>query len=132
MRKLIAAVALLGSLTACGSSSTAQPGGTVTVTPSQTATQPAASDVTPLSASMYPAGYRKVVTVSSLPEQVRNWYQMSDDKQAVAVPGVWAELKPGAVMQDALDAQVFDGFCSSIRAYPRKHLAGQDVAGSCW
>jgi len=84
-------------------------------------------------AALYPKGFPKVVKVSSLPDQVRNWYEMSDNAKAVAVaPGVWTELPPGAEMQDALDAGVLDGFCGSIKAYERKFRGGEDMAGTCW
>lgn len=80
-----------------------------------------------------PRGFPKVVSVSSLPDQVRNWYQMSGNKEAVAVaPGVWAELPPGATTADVLKASVFDGFCASITAFERKYMDGAQTAGTCW
>lgn len=80
-----------------------------------------------------PRGFPKVVKVSTLPDQVRSWYEMGDNKTAVAVaPGVWAELPPGATIEDAIGAAVFDGFCASKRAFERKYLAGEETAGTCW
>jgi hypothetical protein len=111
---------------------------TITATPSSTPTQGSpptstAPETTPLQPRLYPKGYPKVVLVSSLPDQVRSWYEMSHDRKAVAVaPGVWAEMSPGATMQDALDVGVLDGFCSSIKAYERKFRDSEDMAGTCW
>jgi hypothetical protein len=80
-----------------------------------------------------PKGFPKVVAVSSLPDQIRNWYHMSGNKEAVAVaPGVWAELSPGATVADVLKASVFDGFCASIAAFERKYMDGAQTAGTCW
>lgn len=80
-----------------------------------------------------PKGYPKVVKVSTLPFQVRSWYEMSGTKRAVAVaPGVWAEVGPGSSMEDAISAGIFDGFCSSKAAFERKWLAGEETAGTCW
>lgn len=72
--------------------------------------------------------------VSSLPDQVRSWYQMSGGStKAVAIaPGVWAELPPGASKMDAANSGVYDGFCASITAYSRKFRHGEQFAGTCW
>jgi hypothetical protein len=131
---------VLAVATGCGGSAGKDDAGpapretvTVTAAPSSTPTQSPESAPTPAGPRLYPRGYPKVVLVSSLPDQVRNWYQMSHDKKAVAVaPGVWAEMSPGATMQDALDVGVLDGFCSSIKAYERKFRDGEDMAGTCW
>lgn len=86
-----------------------------------------------IDATLYPKGYPKVVKVSTLPDQVRNWYEMSDHTRAVAVaPGVWNELSIGAEMQDALETGILDGFCGSIKVYERKYRNGEDMAGTCW
>ena len=83
---------------------------------------------------MFPAGFPMKVPVSTLPDQVRSWYQMSGQAQfAVAVaPGVWTELPPGATVQDAAMAGVLDGFCASIGAYERKYTPGEEHGGTCW
>jgi hypothetical protein len=140
--KSLCVVLVLAAATACGNSNTTSKAPhetvTVTATPSPTPTPTLApTSATPPTAqadpSLYPKGYPKVVAVSSLPEQVRSWYEMSHDKKSVAVaPGVWAEMSPGATMQDALDAGVLDGFCGSIKAYERRFRGGDDMAGTCW
>lgn len=103
---------------------------TVVVIPSlAVATQsPAVATPTP-----FPRGYPKVVSVSSLPFQVKSWYQMGHYKKAVAVaPGVWTPLSPGASVQDAVTGGGLDGFCASIKAYERKYLNGEEEGGTCW
>ncbi|RZS68693.1 hypothetical protein EV187_1127 [Agromyces ramosus] len=83
-------------------------------------------------AGRFPEGYPYIVPVSELPDQVRNWYEMSSLTQAVALaPGVWTELPPGADIQSAISAGVADGFCASIEAYERDY-AKRDLAGTCW
>lgn len=83
--------------------------------------------------ALYPEGFPEVVPVSSLPDQVRNWYEMSDLEDAVAIaPGVWTELPRGAELIDALSSQTRDGFCASIKAYERKYLGGEEAGGTCW
>lgn len=80
-----------------------------------------------------PDGYPKVVKVSTLPDQVRSWYEMDGAKKAVALaPGVWVEMMPGATMEDAVSTGVLDGWCSSIKAFERKYLGGEEAAGTCW
>lgn len=83
--------------------------------------------------SSFPAGYPKIVDVVSLPDQVRNWYQMDNYTKAVAIaPGVWTPLQPGASIEDAAASGVLDGFCGSIKAYERQYTGGQEHGGSCW
>lgn len=80
-----------------------------------------------------PDGFPQVVAVSSLPNQVRNWYEMGGHEEAVAVAeGVWAELPPGATPEDAVLTLVFDGFCASKTAFEREYLDGFETAGTCW
>lgn len=80
-----------------------------------------------------PAGYPRVVTVSSLPNQVRNWMQMQGDTQAVALaPGVWTPLPTGASVADAVNSNVADGFCASVHDYETNYLGGQQMPGACW
>jgi hypothetical protein len=87
----------------------------------------------PTSGDTLPTGYPKVVTVTSLPDQVRNWFQMSGDTQAVQLaPGVWTPLQPGATVDDAVNAGVLDGFCSSIKAFERQYRSGRKYPGACW
>jgi hypothetical protein len=83
---------------------------------------------------LFPKGFPKVVAVSSLPDQVRSWYQMGGGApNAVAIaPGVWTELPPGASKMDAAMAGIYDGFCASIDAYSRKFRDGEQFAGTCW
>lgn len=141
---LLAAVALTG-LGGCSGTSTdgAEPSAaestdhsttmSPTVSPSTSATAAQTTTAPPEPQWNLPNGYPKVVKASSLPAQVRSWYEMSGTARAVAVaPGVWAELRPGARMADAIDAQVYDGFCSSIKAFERRWMDGVPVAGTCW
>ena len=82
--------------------------------------------------SLFPKGYPKVVAVSTLPDQVRSWYD-GDYTQALAIaPGVWAGMSPGAEPFDVFAAGVYDGFCPSVKAYERKYLEGVESAGVCW
>ncbi|HEY4460366.1 MAG TPA: hypothetical protein VGN81_39010 [Pseudonocardiaceae bacterium] len=132
------------ALTACGASTTrvAEPVTTdPIVVPTTTITTSAeAPPVTPTEAPTtttpsfnLPPGYPKVVTVASLPSQVRNWYRMSGDTQAVALaPGVWIPLPDGASVEDAVNSDVADGFCASIKAYARTYLGGEQPDGACW
>ena len=136
-------VTLLGS-TACGGSDEGSAASPATVTASHGASQePAPTDLSVSSSpspgpvrtpSPFPKGYPKKVAVSSLPDQVRSWYQMGGgSKFAVAIaPGVWAELSPGATVADAVAAGVYDGFCGSIKAYERRYTHGQQHPGTCW
>ncbi|HEY2088520.1 MAG TPA: hypothetical protein VGH54_21195 [Mycobacterium sp.] len=83
-------------------------------------------------AAPFPRGYPKIVAVSSLPDQIKSWYE-SDYTRAVAIaPGVWTALPAGATMQDAIAAGILDGFCASIKAYERKYLDGASAGGTCW
>ncbi|MGV9294837.1 hypothetical protein [Amycolatopsis sp. NPDC003676] len=80
-----------------------------------------------------PAGYPKDVKVSSLPGQVRNWFQMQGTNRAVQLaPGVWTALQDGAAVEDAVNAEVLDGFCSSIKAFERVYRGGRTYPGACW
>ncbi|WP_020661427.1 hypothetical protein [Amycolatopsis benzoatilytica] len=80
-----------------------------------------------------PEGYPKVVKVASLPDQVRNWFQMQGTIQAVQLaPGVWTALQDGAAVEDAVNAGVLDGFCSSIKAFERRYRSGRTYPGACW
>lgn len=164
MSRTWVAVLLLAVLTACGSSgSDDQDAGAATESvsptpsPSESATPTASPSTTTATATPTPTpsktpkpkptkpptldeqwnldpGYPKVVAVSTLPDQVRNWYQMSaTSERAVAVhPGVWAEFPPGATVEDVIMAGVFDGFCASKKAFERKYLDGEETGGTCW
>lgn len=71
--------------------------------------------------------------VSTLPAQVKNWYQMANITEAVAIAeGVWTKLPPGADMEDAVTAGSLDGFCASIKTYERTYLDGEEHGGACW
>jgi hypothetical protein len=138
------------ALAGCGSNQAASspaPTVTVTATATRTATVTATPTVTEQPAAVetskppkphkprgpFPRGYPKKVAVSTLPDQVRSWYQMDHAQWAVAVaPGVWAELPPGANLRDAATAGVLDGFCGSIKAYERQYTPGEGHGGSCW
>lgn len=73
---------------------------------------------------LFPAGYPKVVPVSSLPFQVRSAYEGQYAK-AVAIA-------PGATVMDTATSGVADGFCGSIKSYERRYLRGRALGGSCW
>lgn len=107
---------------------------TATVTPTPTRSpKPKPKPAQATQSSLFPRGYPKVVAVSSLPDQVRSWYQMSDHTKAVAIaPGVWTPLTPGASVMDAATTDMADGFCSSIKAYGREYLNGKDITSTCW
>lgn len=138
----IVLTAALATLTACSSGNghpaAASPAPSYSsIFGSATSEPPAASPVavaTPTSAApRFPAGYPKVVNVSSLPSQVRNWYKLSGDTKAVALaPGVWTPLPPGATVDDAVASGPLDGFCASIKAYERQYLGGEERGGACW
>lgn len=152
MKRIGVVLLLVSVLTACGgdetsskdadagSKSTSQspspsesPEETPSETPSETPTPSPTSDPNDTSVWNLGKGYPKVVPVSTLPDQVRNWYEMSDIKKALAVaPGVWAEMPPGATVEDAMYAAVFDGFCASKKAFERKYLDGMETGGTCW
>ncbi|MGW4399001.1 hypothetical protein ACWEHA_27270 [Amycolatopsis nivea] len=71
--------------------------------------------------------------VSSLPSQVRNWYQMQGTTRAVQLaPGVWTALQDGATVEDAVNTDVLEGFCSSIKAFERVYRGGRIHPGACW
>jgi hypothetical protein len=143
-----AVVAIALTLAACSGSSV-RPVAAATPTPSfsslfggmtsapastPTSASPSAAAAAPTSPPpRFPAGYPKVVDVSSLPSQVRNWYKISGDTKAVALaPGVWTPLPPGATVEDAVASRSLDGFCASIKAYERQYLGGEDRPGACW
>jgi cytoskeletal protein RodZ len=90
--------------------------------------EPPATPSVPLT----PPGYPKIVSVSSLPFQVRSWYEGQYSKAVAVAPGVWTPLSPGSTVEDALASDVLDGFCGSIRAYERKYRDGESSAGACW
>lgn len=121
------------ALSACSNaSSSTAPSSETTATPTQKTTTAPTTAPTETAWNL-PNGFPKVVKVSALPDQVKSWYEMGDKKTAVAVaPGVWAELPPGATIEDAIGAGVFDGFCASKKAFERKYLAGEETAGTCW
>ena len=134
---IFAATALAVLLTGCSGSNSSDDAASTrhARSSSPTATESATPTPTPTpkpKPRLYPKGYPKVVEVSSLPSQVRRWYEGSGNPKAVAVAdGVrTTELPPGAGMQDALATEVFDGFCGSIKAYSRK--AGSRVICRRW
>lgn len=140
MKPRVLVVSVMLAVAACSNdaSGTASSSETTT-TPTQRATTTPTPTVEPTTpppteaAWNLPSGFPKVVKVSTLPDQVKNWYEMGDNKTAVAVaPGVWAEMPPGATIEDAIGAAVFDGFCASKKAFERKYLAGEETAGTCW
>src|SRR5438067_1883596 len=55
----------------------------LSASPSETPSVPVAIPTSP--PADFPPGYPKVVSVSSLPSQVRNWYRIESYTQAVAV-----------------------------------------------
>lgn len=133
----LSALALAG----CGtlSSGTASgPAATVTVTapPTATVTVTTIPDAPPAAPAkkprLFPRGYPKVVTVASLPEQVRSAYAGDYTKAVALAPGVWTPLAPGATVMDAATSGVADGFCGSIKTYERKYRHGEEFGGSCW
>jgi|SRR5664279_3370908 len=134
MRSTFAAVLLLAALSACGGADSSKP--TAEASPTEPLATVEVSTPAPTATveqPQFPEGYPKVVKVSSLPDQVRNWYEMSDMTQAVAIAeGVWTELPPGAEMEDAIAAGSLDGFCASIKAYERKYTEGEAHGGTCW
>lgn len=138
--KASAVVLLLAVLlTACGGTSghpSADPTTIAVTTPTPTEVASPTPSATPSTIaeiqSLFPHGYPRIVAVSSLPDQVRNWYQPDYTKAVAIAPGVWAPLSPGSSMFDAFSAGSFDGFCGSIKAYSRKYLHGADTAGTCW
>ena len=139
MRVVVCTIACLLALAGCSGSETPETSdatSTATSTPAlqSTTPEPVVTTESPaIDPALYPKGYPKIVKVSSLPDQVRNWYEMSGQTKAVAVaPGVWTELPPGAEMQDALEAGGLDGFCGSVKAYERKFLGGEEKTGVCW
>jgi hypothetical protein len=139
---IVLALVALASGSACSSDDRSKPEAsatkTVTVTPTATPTPTPSRTVDPTPTESepewnLPRGFPKVVAVSSLPDQVRSWYEMSGARRAVAIaPGVWTELQPGAAMEDAIASGVYDGFCSSKKAFERKWLDGHETGGTCW
>lgn len=100
---------------------------TLTETPTETTSESSEE------AFSLPEGYPKVVPISELPENMQWAFESTGTGEAVAVaPGVWAELAPGATAQDAVNAGVFSGYCSSKEALEREYLDGQSTSGSCW
>lgn len=140
MKLWVLVVSVMLAVAACSNDASGTASGSeTTATPTQRATTPPTPTVEPTTppptepAWNLPSGFPKVVKVSTLPDQVKNWYEMGDNKTAVAVaPGVWAEMPPGATIEDAIGAAVFDGFCASKKAFERKYLAGEETAGTCW
>lgn len=143
----VTAVAAALSLAACGSPVTGSATAPTTVAaPSTTTAASANTTIEPVPTTIawpaptpttpsynLPPGYPKVVAVRSLPAQVKNWYQMKGDTQAVQLaPGVWTPLPDGASVGDAVNSGVADGFCASVKAYERTYLGGQTVGGACW
>lgn len=140
MRTVLVATMLLSLLGACGG----DPEDSAPPTPTESSHAPVdliptLDDEPDLTVSgtrrEFPKGYPKVVNLSSLPDQVRHWYEADDDgtgKALAIAPGVWAQLPPGATPTDAVDAEVFDGFCASKKAYERQYRYGRETAGTCW
>lgn len=117
------------SAAASSAPSSASPPPSDTTAVSTTAEAPATSSPS----APLPAGYPKVVQVSSLPSQVRNWFQMQGTARAVQLaPGVWTALQDGATVEDAVNTDVLDGFCSSIKAFERVCRGGRMHTGACW
>ena len=131
MKRTIAALAIAFAISGCGGTSDE-----TSETQSPETSAPAASETTepaPGPTLALPEGYPKVVKVSSLPDQVKSWYEMSDFTEAVAIAeGVWTPLPPGADVESAVASGSFDGFCASIKAFERDYLDGQEVGGTCW
>lgn len=128
----IATVALSGCAGSDESASQTATQPTATVTVTETPEAAPGNDAKPEPRSLYPAGFPKTVAVADMPSPVRDQYELSGHKQAVAIaPGVWSPLTPGAKVQDAATSGIRDGFCASVQAYERKFrppLAG----GSCY
>ena len=101
------------------------------------ATSPSFAESTTRVAAAYPPGYPKIVSVSSLPVQVQDWYKFGNYTQAVAVaPGVWTPLPPGVSVQDAAPPEgpvgSLEGFCASVKTYERVYTPGEEHGGACW
>lgn len=115
---------------------TTSPATTSSVPPTPSASAAVSTPIASSSAeptAAFPSGYPKVVAVRSLPNQVRNWYQMKGTAKAVQLaPGVWTPLQDGAAVEDAVEAGVVDGFCSSIKAFERQYRNGRAYPGACW
>lgn len=102
-----------------------------TETPVQTPVDTAAE--APAETLSLPEGYPQIVPVSEIPENMQWAFEGTGTSEAVAVaPGVWAELTPGATVDDAVNAQVFHGHCSSKKAFEREYLHGESTPGNCW
>jgi nitrous oxide reductase accessory protein NosL len=105
----------------------------VTASTSPSASPSPTANVPTSAAPRFPSGYPKVVNVTSLPSQVKNWYQIGGYTKAVALaPGVWTPLPPGATVDDAAASGPLDGYCASIKAYERQYLNGEERGGACW
>lgn len=149
--RLLVVLAAGLTLAACTTTSAGNGSGTASapaaaVTTSSTASAPATTTAPPITIetvstvpppaptpSPYPPGFPKVVAVSGLPAQVKNWMQIGGYTQAVQVAeGVWTPLPPGATPTDAAEAGALDGFCASVKAYETQYLNGQPRGGACW
>ena len=136
-----ASILALAGCTGQPASTASRPAATVTVTATPTATvtvttipdaPPTTAPTAPRRPRLFPRGYPKVVTVSSLPEQVRSAYAGQYAKAVALAPGVWTPLAPGATVKDAATSGVADGFCGSIKTFERKYRHGEALGGSCW
>lgn len=79
----------------------------------------------------YPAGFPKIVTVSSLPAYLRT--HLAGTTQAVAVAsGVYIGAKPGLTEQQVLDTQNIVGLCSDVTAYTKSFTEGAQYPGTCF
>ncbi len=146
-RVLLAALCAFAGAACAGPQSASPPGtpsssAAASSTPSPASPSPSTPTAAPSAAeapatttpyASLPAGYPKVVQVSSLPSQVRNWFQMQGTTRAVQLaPGVWTALQDGATVEDAVNTDVLDGFCSSIKAFERVYRSGRIHSGACW
>ncbi|WP_149029428.1 hypothetical protein [Corynebacterium halotolerans] len=124
MKKILVICATALVLAGCSSPEGEQ---TVTEVPAETVAEAPAETVT------LPEGYPQIVPISELPENMQWAFEGTGTGEAVAVaPGVWAELAPGATAEDAVNAGVFNGHCSSKEAFEREYLNGESTAGTCW
>ena len=141
MTGVAAVLAALTMTTACGGSSdgAASAAESVTATVTTTVTPTSSPEPDPVEAPsepsaprLFPKGFPKVVSVASLPDQVRSSYEGTYIKAIAVAPGVWAGKAPGVTKTNVLDGGVLDGFCGSLKAYEKKFLDGQEFGGSCW
>ena len=78
----------------------------------------------------FPAGFPKVVAVSSLPARLRDKYRADGATEAVQLaPGVWTPVQGSAAI---VTARVLDGYCPSVEEFERRYRAGLKYPGTCW